>query len=767
MPSNASMIFVVSAKDDASKTIEQINRQIANVGKGAGSGGGKGIELPGFDLGQITQSIQQMGSAGGALGVIGDLIPVAGLGVAAAAVGAVTWQLGEAGAQTLRTKDAFASLAAGAGTSAQSMLSAMQMASRGTVADADLMAAANRALVLGVATSAQQMADLTAAAITRGRQVGVGATQAISDLVTGIGRMSPEILDNLGIANAKSAFDTYAATLGTTADKLTDVQKKQALVNAVLESTKGVQVVDDAAASFERMDAAIQNAKDALGEMFGPAIAAIAQKLADTVNAGMDMTKTDGIAASIQKWADLSAELQKARDNLSDLQALQGKLANVEPAFLPVDLQTVDPRDVQAQIASQQQTVASLLAQTNAARQAAFQAQGLKEVTAATKQEAQAAALSWHNLAGAIQTSTTEANINAVALANVKARMAEVAAQADVTGSALTSAFVGMAQVLGAAGALTGLQDKQRELIGLQQAWNYMGLSEQEIQFREAEWLQQTNEQLSTQRGEWEKLTGRVQAHAGGVSEAQKAYDGLLGKVQGVLNAALDPGVGINPDDILPRPEAINENARRLAAIARDGLQGQDWLGDFAKEAPGAYADLMLKIASGMDAKSAAASILKDFQDGLRPDLLNKDIAKDMVRRSILGEQSMGQLAQEIAAELSAELGVSLQQAQDAAASVLGTGKGQTSGGAAVADGIATGANGAGIVEQIAVKMEASYTRLFTAGQGAGTQWGAGFMTTVETSINVPLINLLVALVTPGVMAQIAAQTSQTTPPGS
>ena len=34
---------------------------------------------------------------------------------------------------------------------------------------------------------------------------------------------------------------------------------------------------------------------------------------------------------------------------------------------------------------------------------------------------------------------------------------------------------------------------------------------------------------------------------------------------------------GINVDAMDYRPDAINENARQLAAIANEGLAGQDW----------------------------------------------------------------------------------------------------------------------------------------------------------------------------------------------
>ncbi|MBK8799596.1 MAG: hypothetical protein IPM07_26305 [Anaerolineales bacterium] len=147
----------------------------------------------------------------------------------------------------------------------------------------------------------------------------------------------------------------------------------------------------------------------------------------------------------------------------------------------------------------------------------------------------------------------------------------------------------------------------------------------------------------------------------------------------------------------------LNENARRMAAIANEGLIGQDWLGDMANEAPAAYADLMLKIASGMDAKSAAQSITADFQDGLRPDMVNQDAVKDRVRRMILGEQSTAEMANQIAQELSAELGVSLASAQAAAGSVLGVKP--TTDAAGLAEGLSQATNGKALITQIATQM--------------------------------------------------------------
>ena len=83
-------------------------------------------------------------------------------------------------------------------------------------------------------------------------------SQAFNDIVTGFGRMSPMILDNLGITvDMEGATAKYAQTLGTTSAKLTDAQRKQALLNEVIESSKDLLASkssegDAMAASFER-----------------------------------------------------------------------------------------------------------------------------------------------------------------------------------------------------------------------------------------------------------------------------------------------------------------------------------------------------------------------------------------------------------------------------------------------------------------------------------------------------------------------------------
>src|SRR5690606_28650510 len=112
---------------------------------------------------------------------------------------------------------AFDGLAQQAGTSGAQMLSALQQASQGAISNRDLMLAANRAMLLGVASSSSDMARLLEVASVRAKAMGLSMAQAFDNIVTGIGRQSPLILDNLGITvDAARANETYAQSIGKT-----------------------------------------------------------------------------------------------------------------------------------------------------------------------------------------------------------------------------------------------------------------------------------------------------------------------------------------------------------------------------------------------------------------------------------------------------------------------------------------------------------------------------------------------------------------------
>lgn len=119
------------------------------------------------------------------------------------------------------------------------MLANMTTATRGMVANYDLMLSANKAMLLGLPVTGTAMTELAKTATILGRAMGQDATSSLNDLITALGRSSPMILDNLGLTvKVGEANDAYAAKLGKTTEQLTDAEKKMAFYIAAMEAAK-------------------------------------------------------------------------------------------------------------------------------------------------------------------------------------------------------------------------------------------------------------------------------------------------------------------------------------------------------------------------------------------------------------------------------------------------------------------------------------------------------------------------------------------------
>lgn len=189
------------------------------AGTGVGTNLGKGIQtgLSSF--------------LGGGVGMLAGGAIAGGVALITKEVIGTASELAALGRQSERVGASFTRLW---GDEAPGAMEKLRAASHGTIADMDLMLAANKASLLGVGSGIDDLTKLMQVAQERGRAMGLSTTQAFSDIVTGIGRMSPMILDNLGIVmDAEATYAAYASSLGKSADALTDLEKKQALVNRV------------------------------------------------------------------------------------------------------------------------------------------------------------------------------------------------------------------------------------------------------------------------------------------------------------------------------------------------------------------------------------------------------------------------------------------------------------------------------------------------------------------------------------------------------
>ncbi len=256
-----------------------------------------------------AKAAQSAQSAGGYFAKMGESVSagIAGIvGPAAAATVALgalkgAADLTMAGASAQQTRGAFDQLAKAAGTTGAALMTALRSASGGEISDLNLQLAANKANLLGVANSAEQFSVLMEIARDRAQKMGITTTQAFDNLVTGLGRGSALILDNLGIMVKESeVYNAYAASVGKSASALSDAEKKQALINAVLKdgaasiaATGGA--IDSNAAAFARAGAVISNIGSAVGGALANVAAPAANAFADLAGAA------DGSEASFGK----------------------------------------------------------------------------------------------------------------------------------------------------------------------------------------------------------------------------------------------------------------------------------------------------------------------------------------------------------------------------------------------------------------------------------------------------------------------------------
>ena len=284
------------------KTEQATKNRFANIGKAVSSGIGKvfssnspilqgiknfGSRLTGAipNLNKFTSALgsglsKAAGIAKTAFGVMskGALALGAGLSVAGAAVvgfGAMVtgaaWKLAQAAAPIQGIQSAFQGLSATFQGGSQAMLSALQKSTAGMVTNTELMRQYNLAAQLVGQEFAQNlpnaMEPLQKVAAATGQDMGF----LMNSLTVGVGRLSPMILDNLGIqVNLTQAYADFAAKNGLVASSLTKTQQQMAVMDQVTtklnENTKNIpSVFGSASQVFGAFRTSLANVKDQMG----------------------------------------------------------------------------------------------------------------------------------------------------------------------------------------------------------------------------------------------------------------------------------------------------------------------------------------------------------------------------------------------------------------------------------------------------------------------------------------------------------------------
>lgn len=274
-------------------------------------------------IGNVGKSLDGLnargtGAGGGMLGGLGNTAALAGIAAGVGMVGAAAYDLGSAAARVEALAQSFESLSAKAGMSGAELKAAMQDASAGTISEADLMLGANKALMLGVADNADELVAILSVAKSRGQALGLDVTQSFDNLVTGIGRGSAEILDNLGITPQQiaEANEAYAASLGITAEEMDNTAKKAALLSVVMQEASAMGAIPETSlASYQRLNAEMENFKTNMGDLVQPVTGGgteLAASVLGGINDGLDYLQRDTFEIE-NRLAEVSAYMQGAQ----------------------------------------------------------------------------------------------------------------------------------------------------------------------------------------------------------------------------------------------------------------------------------------------------------------------------------------------------------------------------------------------------------------------------------------------------------------------
>lgn len=179
----------------------------------------------------------------------------------------------------------FERLSQSAWIASKEMLKAMRNASRWTVADTELMAAANKAYLLWIVSNVEDMSTIMEIARVKGQAMWRTMNEALDDIVTWLWRWSVQILDNLWIVIKQSeAQEIYAKSLWKTVDELTEAEKKQALVNAVVlqgkkELEDAWEVQETMQEKIARVNAQWENLKNTIWDALIPVVDRLLQAI--------------------------------------------------------------------------------------------------------------------------------------------------------------------------------------------------------------------------------------------------------------------------------------------------------------------------------------------------------------------------------------------------------------------------------------------------------------------------------------------------------
>lgn len=681
---NKTVQIIISAKNDASKVINQVQKDLKSL---------------------------QPGQSYGLGNVMGLLGKTAVFAVAAKAIGEVVNSinnLSQAGAQFERLETAADNLGAQYSMTSRDIIQSVDNIAQGTLSQKTILEQANKAMLLGVANSKEEFETLTKIAIDRGRAMGITMEHAFNSIILGVGRLSPLILDNLGIIlDADKTYLDYAKSIGKTVDALSDAEKRQAVI-ARLKKEMGdfdESSVLDSASSWERLNAEVSNFNENLGTYINQVLGFdhVVRALGDSiryVNEGLeyhtqppllkeldDLISTQKIFnnlidSSIQGYEVLFSK--KFDENATGLVGTeknehenilllleQEKKLNTDIYSLQLNIQRIEADRMLAK----QKVVEEEQENADETNRVKILTERLNDLTS--------------DLGNYYKWTTTETELWGKELITAEGSLEKAVwkAQQLVEGmNAAKEAASALNSAMG--GAFSSLQASALEAYK-NSNFNSAILTHYETQY---DYLKTINEILKDSGMEQHLIAFEVARVTDGITDSFDAYNqqfelikksgsstrslteefsNLKSIVSGIFSNLYSDIGGVDLEDFLPREDAPNEAARRIADVMVKGFESP-WASYFQNEFPILFKEYTGR--SGGDVKLAASLLLKDFQSGLRPELIDLDIVKKLAKDMFRVDTQTKSMIDQVATELASELGISIEQATGYASQAAGGG---------------------------------------------------------------------------------------------
>ena len=307
------------------------------------------VDLAGLDRGlsdgrQTTE--RGMGAMGVAAGNILSNVIMKGATMAFDAVVNVTGALIDMtmeAAQVEGVKNTFDSLVASVGGDTVQAMEDLRQATRGMVTDADLMAASNKFLAMGIASTTDEAAALAEVATQLGSAMGEDATDSMENFALMMSNQSLPRLDSFGISSGavrERILELMDATEGLT--------REQAFNMAVMEQAEvtmgkvGEQGYTTAA-GMARFGTMIENVKLTIGQAFLPVLDMLTSTITQLATWALPLIQDAmaGLSEVAQTAAFFFGTLvENIMNGMSPIEALMSALRDLD-IFTPEQIETV------------------------------------------------------------------------------------------------------------------------------------------------------------------------------------------------------------------------------------------------------------------------------------------------------------------------------------------------------------------------------------------------------------------------------------------